>query len=199
MKRHMHSDETQPVRSHAGKDIQMLGTTTRDQRRRLNVFRAFSLMALALMLAGSLGFVTALGADAATIRRSVAITASMSITDDEFFRDEHCSANKTGRFTLTSTRPLGTFHMTKGCGGEVRVELHVNRVQLRNNGSLYVTGEVRLYEGVTERTTDLEDRKTFAFYVTTNRSYTKTIRLYNSESFGGDSATVQFTIVNRAA
>jgi hypothetical protein len=156
-------------------------------------------MALALMLAGGVGLLTAPAADAATVRRAVSVSASMSIKDDEWTIDEYCSDTRTRSFTLTSTYPLGEFHMTKKCGGEVRAELHLTKVQLLSSGRIYVAGEARLYEGTSSNTTDLEHRRTFAFYVSTNGSYTKTVKVENFEWNSDDYAVIKFTVVNRTA
>jgi hypothetical protein len=123
----------------------------------------------------------------------------MSIKDDEWIIDEYCSANKLGSFTLTSTYPLGEFHMVKSCGGEVRAELHLSKVQLLSSGTIYVSGEARLYEGTSADTTDLEHRLTFSFYVSTNSSYTKTVKVENFEWNADDYAVIRFTVANRAA
>ena len=122
----------------------------------------------------------------------------MSVKDDEWFIDEYCSATKRGSFTLTSTYPLGEFHMIKKCGGEVRAELHLTRVQLQSTGKIFVSGEARLYAGTSADTTDLEHRRTFSFYVSTNSSYTKTVKVENFEWNADDYAVIKFTVVNRA-
>jgi hypothetical protein len=199
MDRQRQTDATRQIRFHRRKETFVQTTTHRNQGLRLGVFRAVSLLTLALMLAGGIGLFTALAADAATLRRVVSVSASMSIKDDEWISDEYCSATKTGSFTLTSTYPLREFHMIKKCGGEVRAELHLSRVQLLSSGRIYVSGEARLYEGTSGNTTDLEHRRTFSFYVSTNGSYTKTVKVENFEWNSDDYAVIKFTVVNRKA
>ena len=78
-------------------------------------------------------------------------------------------------------------------GGECRVEVDIN-VLLINAGEITITGDAKLFEGISEDTNELEDDVDFQFLVTVKdkEPYTGKIELLNTETGGGDEATVHF-------
>ncbi|WP_414623849.1 hypothetical protein [Calothrix sp. CCY 0018] len=126
----------------------------------------------------------------------VVVSGNVRIVDDEVFRDEVCTATLSGSAQLTSEgQPSELVEFSKGCGGEVRAELDLNCVRL-DNGDVKINGEARLYEGTSENTGDLEDTKSLSYLVPKGRTITKTVKLRNTETFGGDTAKFTLTLVN---
>lgn len=78
-------------------------------------------------------------------------------------------------------------------GGECRVEVDINALPIKA-GEVKITGNAKLFEGVTDDTNDLEDERPFAFSlkVTDKKPTPGKISLENTETGGGDTATIRF-------
>ncbi len=128
--------------------------------------------------------------------RRLTITGSAFIVDDEFFEDE------TGRLDINETRNLDPFNrrtefqLNKCVGGEVRIEIDVRLRLEDDNSSVAVTGEARMYEGTSCSTDEREDSETFALNLAPGASQSVRIHLDNTEFAGGDTADIEFVVLN---
>jgi hypothetical protein len=82
---------------------------------------------------------------------------STYITDDETFADEHCTRGLSGYDSaqLPFDTTANVADTNNGCGGEIRVEFYVTG-WLYEDGGFCSNINVRLYEGVSESTNDLD-------------------------------------------
>lgn len=128
--------------------------------------------------------------------REVTVRGSMYIVDDEWFSDETATRNvfmsgiRIGPFSTHAERS-----QIEGMGGEVRVEMRL-KFDWQLDASVNVWYEVKLFEGVTEETTDLEDTKTDTINVPKDRTVPLTLQLVNTECAGGDTADIKLQISN---
>jgi hypothetical protein len=87
-------------------------------------------------------------------------------------------------------------------GGECRVEIQV-KVRLLVGEQILVEGNVKLFEGGSEDTNDLEDEQPFEFFVpkrTKNLPPTEhEVKVASTGSGGGDYAEIKFLLTNRFA
>jgi hypothetical protein len=124
-------------------------------------------------------------------------------TDDENWpeTDERIDVTTPVSLTLDSDQPAVNLDIPHvRWGGECRVEVQVS-ARTVGDGAIQVEGEARLYEGNSENTTDLEDRKSLVFSVPRNtRSNTRAARhfvqLVNAGAGGGDHAEITFNFFN---
>jgi hypothetical protein len=79
-------------------------------------------------------------------------------------------------------------------GGEVRIELHLDATLL-NSGNVTVDGELLLFEGSRESTTDLDGRRDFTMLIPPQRTLRSTQRVNNDQE-GGDTGRARVTISN---
>jgi hypothetical protein len=80
-------------------------------------------------------------------------------------------------------------------GGEVRVEMRL-RFDWQLDASVNVWYEVKLFEGTSEETNDLEDTKTGTINAPKDQTVPLTLRLVNTEFDGGDTADINLQISN---
>jgi len=127
--------------------------------------------------------------------RRIVMNGSVRIVDDEWFSDEVCTASFSRTADVNESNPSEFLEYSKGCGGEVRAELHLD-AQAMNNGDVRMTGNAYLYEGTSENTTDLDAQKAVNFLVPANNFKTHVIRLVNNETFGGDTVDFKLIVAN---
>jgi hypothetical protein len=133
-------------------------------------------------------------------------SATINGTDDEWwpFSDEHGdSFQQITRVLQPNQSPVQIHVDPLKWGGECRVELDLF-ASVNQQNQIHVTGEARLFEGVTENTDDLEDTQSFAFDVGPgipglNQPATYNLSLFNNELFGGDSASIDLSFFNIVA
>jgi len=128
--------------------------------------------------------------------REVTVRGSMYIVDDEWGSDETATRN----VFMSGIRvgPFGTHaerSQTEKMGGEVRVEMRL-RFDWQLDASVNVWYEVKLFEGTSEETNDLEDTKTGTINAPKDRTVPLTLRLVNTEFDGGDTADINLQISN---
>lgn len=130
--------------------------------------------------------------------REVTVRGSMYIVDDEYwpFKDETATRN----VFMSGIRigPFGTHaerSQIEKMGGEVRVEMRL-KFDWQLDASVKVWYEVKLFEGTSEETDDLEDTKTGTINVPKDRTVPLTLRLVNTEFAGGDTADIKLQISN---
>ena len=120
--------------------------------------------------------------------------------DDEWpFPDDSVSVRRRVNAKLSgsgSTTGLGIGSVR--WGGECRVEVDAGAT-LDPDGGIHISGEVRLFEGTTENTTDLEDSAQIDFVVRPGKNARRVLVLENREVAGGDRATVAFRLSNSGA
>lgn len=137
---------------------------------------------------------------ASTSRHILTLTGSTYITDDESwpFSDEHCTRS----FDDIDSAQLPTDNAgqiddtNNGCGGEVRIEVHISTV-LDSSGNMCVkTGKVLLFEGTSESTNDLDGTVTLANRcIAAGQTKTWTGTVYNTAE-GGDKASYTINLMN---
>jgi hypothetical protein len=130
------------------------------------------------------------------MHREVTVRGSMYIVDDEWGSDETATRN----VFMSGIRvgPFGTHaerSQTEKMGGEVRVEMRL-RFDWQLNASVNVWYEVKLFEGTSEETDDLEDTETGTINVPKDATVPLTLRLVNTEFDGGDTADISLQISN---
>jgi hypothetical protein len=128
--------------------------------------------------------------------RKLSVSASMDITDDDLFSDDHCQYDQSQDFVLTPTSPQATFQMDRGCGGEVRIELDLD-IQKLSNGDATISGTLLLFEGTSENTTDLDGQTTIgAFTVPSGTTVTKQFTVASTEATADDHAKITAVFTN---
>jgi hypothetical protein len=118
----------------------------------------------ALSLAGGLALpASPAGADDAA--HFFTLGGGLYIKDDEVIerRSEYCNRGLAGRdfAQLPSDDTVELHDTNNGCGGEVRVEVHVTGV-LNHGPGWCVDGIVQLYEGARESNNDLDGTQRFS-------------------------------------
>lgn len=132
------------------------------------------------------------------IRRLVTVTASMEITDDETFgSNEHGSANGQTQDTVANDHPRGLFSLIGKAGGEVRVEININAIA-SVEGGVNISGNIKLYEGESTESDDLDGTTEISAYVARDRTITQLLNVRNTAE-GGDFADITLVIGNYAA
>lgn len=90
-------------------------------------------------------------------KRKIIASGSIRIKDDEIFSDEYGDLTLTSTGVVSPDQPSVTLVKVSQCvGGEVRCEVELD-AEYENNGDARISGEVRLFEGTSCSTTDLED------------------------------------------
>lgn len=135
--------------------------------------------------------------------RMLAGTISMKGTDDELWPwdDEYGEQLIDVRMFLDENQPSQVMdipHMR--WGGECRVEVEL-RASVGEGSVVLVQGEARLYEGVSEGTTDREDTQPILFEVPRSRPphfvpAEYFVQLKNAGTGGGDHAEIILTFTN---
>lgn len=129
------------------------------------------------------------------VSRHVIISASMYITDDETFgSNEHGRAEGRDERWVDSWDPQGVMQLIGKAGGEVRVELAA-AAAIRPDGSVRVVIDVKLFEGTSEETNDLDGTVSTTQIVPVDQVTQIPIRINNTDE-GGDFADLTLTISN---
>lgn len=84
-------------------------------------------------------------------------------------------------------------------GGEIRVELHVLGTLIDPQGNALINCDLKLFEGESETTDDLDGEKQFGIYVPVGQTATHFVRVDNPEIDAGDYVTVSMAVSNVAA
>lgn len=129
------------------------------------------------------------------VSRHIVVTAVISLTDDEFWADdEHGHAERRDEQWVDSWDPQGVLQLVGKAGGELRVELNTTAA-VRPDGAVRVGIDVRLYEGTSEESTDLDGSRSILELVPPGQNVQVPIRINNDDE-GGDFADITLTISN---
>jgi hypothetical protein len=129
--------------------------------------------------------------------RRIAGTVIVDGTDDEIFDDETVHRQVTLVTTLDEGLPAQSLEISDvKWGGECRVELDLT-AKAQASGVVQIEGKARLYEGVTEDTTDLAEEKIFTFNVPKGGEPAfHNVQVSNSGFGGGDHAEIALAFTN---
>lgn len=121
---------------------------------------------------------------------------SMKIKDDESwpFNDEYTNRSVTGVMMLDGTNPSREILDVGRCGGEVRIEARYTFTRAAS-GTVSVQGGLKLYEGTSTSTNDLDGQATVTGSIAANGSGTLAKRVSNTDE-GGDWADVRLSVTN---
>jgi hypothetical protein len=132
--------------------------------------------------------------------RRITVAADMYVEDDETF-----GSNETVRRQQTNAAILSAQGLTQTVmdfevrmGGEIRVEFTVTASLVDRFGNAMIDGEVKLYEGVSESTGDLDGVRQFQLYCPINSTINHFVRVNNDDE-GGDFATIRLNLNNAPA
>lgn len=129
------------------------------------------------------------------VSRHVIITASMDLTDDEFWADdEHSHVEGRDERWVDNWDPQGVMTLVGKAGGELRVELAAT-AQVRPDGSVRVQVAVDLFEGTSEESTDHDGHRDAHQIIPVDGIVQVPIRINNDDE-GGDFADISLTISN---
>lgn len=127
--------------------------------------------------------------------RRVTVSGFISGVDDETFgRDETGKKEFTQETILGDSQPQSVLQTELRWGGECRVELQLTGTLLDDSG-VRVTGEAKLFEGVSESTGDLDGTTSFNVLIPRGRTTTTQQRVNNTDE-GGDYADISLTFSN---
>jgi hypothetical protein len=129
--------------------------------------------------------------------RQVTVQGKMYVVDNEYFGDEEDDKD------IFESRGLSPFNrrdqivVPPFCvGAEVRVELTIDLRLESDNTTVVATGEAKLFEGTDCDTDDLDDRESFGVTVAAGTGQSVHLHLKNTEFQGGDTADIDFQVVN---
>jgi len=120
----------------------------------------------------------------------------MYVVDDEWFRDETTRRQQTNTAILSLKGIAQTImEFEIRMGGEVRIEFSVEATLTDIKGNAIICGDIKLFEGSTESTDDLDGEREFQIYCPAGATANYFIRVNNDDE-GGDYATARMTITN---
>ena len=129
-------------------------------------------------------------------RRVTGLIDVHGIDDETFGPDEEIRVSRTLQFVLDDNRPVTTWQMNDvRWGDECRVEADGTATRMADGG-VQLEVEVRLYEGETEGTRDLDGTRTLTFLVPADGSPTNETIVVRNDDEGGDRATLTFRLAN---
>lgn len=132
------------------------------------------------------------------MERKLIISGRMTVLDEETFSpNEKRSRNFDWSSILSDKddRIQEDFEKIVRAGGEVRGELFLT-AQLLSEGRIRVSGDLNLFEGTSESTSDLDGSRNYAFIVRKDQTVTKDLIVYNEDEGSGDYTKVVMTIKN---
>jgi hypothetical protein len=134
-------------------------------------------------------------APAPQVSRHVIISAAMDLTDDETFAsNEHAHVERRDERWVDSWDPQGVMQLIGKAGGEMRVELNATAA-IRPDGSVRVGVDLKLFEGTSEETDDLDGTRSTTQIVQAGQVVQIPIRINNDDE-GGDFADISLVISN---
>jgi hypothetical protein len=132
--------------------------------------------------------------------RRITVSADMYVEDDETF-----GSNETVRRQRTNAAILSAQGIAQAVmdfevrmGGEIRVDFTVTASLVDVQGNAMVDGEVKLYEGTSESTGDLDGQRQFQLYCPIDTTLNHFVRVNNDDE-GGDFATIRLNVTNAPA
>lgn len=128
------------------------------------------------------------------VSRHVIVTAAMDITDHETFGSNEHAHHERRDERWDSWDPQGVMQLVGTCGGEIRVELNATAA-VRPDGGVRLSVEVKLFEGTSETTSDLDGVRTWTGVVGAGQIIQVPVRINNDDE-GDDFADISLTISN---
>jgi hypothetical protein len=129
--------------------------------------------------------------------RRITVSADMYVEDDEDF-----GSNETRRRQKTNSAILSAMGIAQSVmdfevrmGGEIRVEFIVTASLFDSRGNAMINGDLKLYEGTSESTGDLDGVRQFQLYIPAGATINHFVRVNNDDE-GGDFATIALTVTN---
>jgi hypothetical protein len=129
--------------------------------------------------------------------RRITVSADMYVEDDEDF-----GSNETERRQKTNSAILSAMGIAQSVmdfevrmGGEIRVEFIVTASLFDSRGNAMINGDLKLYEGTSESTGDLDGVRQFQLYIPAGATINHFVRV-NNDNEGGDFATIALTVTN---
>jgi|LakMenEpi03Aug12_release.lakeMendotaPanAssembly.Ray.scaffolds.fasta_scaffold325851_2 hypothetical protein len=132
--------------------------------------------------------------------RRITVSADMYVEDDETFGSNETVRRQKTNYAILSAKGISQSVMDfeVRMGGEIRVEFTVNASLLDVQGNAVLDGEVKLYEGTSESTGDLDGVRQFQLYCPIGKTINYFVRVNNDDE-GGDYATIRLTVTNASA
>jgi hypothetical protein len=130
--------------------------------------------------------------------RRITVSADMYVEDDETFGSNETVRRQQTNSAILSVQGIVQSVMDVRMGGEIRVEFTVTAALVDVKGNAMVDGEVKLYEGTSESTGDLDGVRQFQLYCPINTTINYFVRVNNDDE-GGDYATIRLNITNAPA
>jgi hypothetical protein len=132
--------------------------------------------------------------------RRITVSADMYVEDDETFGSNETVRRQQTNSAILSTQGIAQTVMVfeVRMGGEIRVEFTVTASLVDTAGNAIINGEVKLYEGTSESTGDLDGVREFQLYCPAGASLNHFVRVNNDDE-GGDFATININITNQNA
>jgi hypothetical protein len=129
--------------------------------------------------------------------RKVSIAGSMFVFDHDWpDGSESQSFNFQNTVFVGSEAPLDLLRKEGCVDNEVRAELHLT-VKLASDEGIMIDGQLKLYEGASCSTNDLDGQTTVAFFVPKDQVRSFSLRLQNTDE-GGDFIDLTMTVKNTA-
>ncbi|MBX7226360.1 MAG: hypothetical protein K1X55_10040 [Chitinophagales bacterium] len=123
------------------------------------------------------------------------ISVDMYVEDDETFSSNETARRQKSTSAILSQRGVNQSLMEfeVRMGGEIRVELSLTGYLIDQYGNVNVDGVIKLYEGTSESTGDLDGSRTFTVFCPVGNTTGYFVRVNNDDE-GGDYSTAQISI-----
>jgi len=153
--------------------------------------------ATAAVVAGSSVNVTVELQDPPELYRRLTLRGTMKIEDYEDFEDnEHATRNMARNSVVGPDGTHDEIQWTEKMGGEIRVEL-VLKIDWKIDLSIDIAWHVKLFEGTSEETSDLDGERSGTFKVPKDETKTLSFAVWNSdEDDPEDRADITFELTN---
>ena len=136
-------------------------------------------------------------AERATITRLINVSGEMRIRDDEVIRDRFFTRTTTfPGFHVSTLVPTERRTWVVKVGGEIRVEVEITFNLRPADQSVKVDYNVKLFEGVTEKTNDLDGARTGSAVVLKNVNRAISFKVKNTAESSDDYADIVLHVFN---
>lgn len=129
--------------------------------------------------------------------RRITVSADMYVEDDETFGSNEKVRRQQTNAAILSTQGIAQTVMDfeVRMGGEIRVEFTVTSALVDANGNAMIDGDIKLFEGSTVNTDDLDGERQFQLYCPAGATINYFVRVNNDDE-GGDYATIRINVTN---
>ncbi len=131
------------------------------------------------------------------ISRRITLSVDMFVEDDESFASNETVREQKTNFAILSTQGIaqGIMNFEVRMGGEIRIEFTVTASLIDDHGNVVIDGSVKLFEGASESTDDLDGSRQFQLYCPAGAAINHFVRVSNDDE-GGDYATLRLALTN---